>query len=173
MTTYLETDRLILRQLTAEDTQFIISLVNSPGWLQYIGDRNIHTDEEAKTYIENGPVKSYEKNGFGLCAVVLKSSNLPIGMCGIIWRNTLDAPDIGFAFLPEYLGKGYGYEVASATLAYAKDVLKLPVILAITVAYNTPSIKLLEKIGLKYVKTFCYEESEEELMLYKSGEYKE
>jgi len=162
----LETKRLILRQFTTDDTKFILELVNSPGWLEFIGDRNIKTDEQAKKYLQNGPLKSYEQNGFGLSLVALKNEKLPIGMCGIIKRDHLENPDIGFAFLPEFTGKGLAFEMAAATMAYAKDQLKLPVIFAITVSENKTSIKLLEKIGMKFIKRFCFPEEKEELMLY-------
>jgi len=161
----LETERLTLREFTTDDTAFIIELVNSPGWLQFIGDRNIKTTEQAIAYLENGPMKSYRDNGFGLAMVETKDSKTPIGMCGIIRRDTLDNPDIGFAFLPGFIGKGYGFEIAVATLAYATQQLNLPVICAITVPHNVNSIKLLEKIGLKFIKTISSPENEE-LLLY-------
>jgi RimJ/RimL family protein N-acetyltransferase len=162
----LETNRLLLREFTLDDTPFIIELLNSPGWIEFIGDRNVKTEEQAKLYLQNGPLKSYKENGFGLSMVQLKDGNTPIGMCGIIRRHNLDGTDIGFAFLPEFISKGYGYEIAWAVLKHAKAVLQLPTILAITVPHNRASIKLLEKIGLKFVKLFHFPDSEEELLLY-------
>ncbi|HJW16239.1 MAG TPA: GNAT family N-acetyltransferase [Flavisolibacter sp.] len=162
----LETERLLLREFTLEDTAFIIELLNSPGWIQYIGDRNIKTKDKALAYLENGPLKSYQDNGFGLYMVEKKDDNTPIGMCGIIKRETLSNPDIGFAFLPEYNGKGYALEMAAATLAFAKQTLKLPVISAITLAGNARSIRLLEKIGMQFSQTVVFPGSEEELLLY-------
>lgn len=162
----IETERLLLRQFTLTDTKFILELVNTPGWLEYIGDRNIKTHEQAKEYLLNGPLKSYEVNGFGLSLVALKSDLTPIGMCGILKRDNLENPDIGFSFLPEYTGKGYAFEMASATMAFAKDILQLPSIFAITVPHNTSSIKLLEKIGLKFMKRFTFPNGDEELLLF-------
>jgi RimJ/RimL family protein N-acetyltransferase len=162
----LETKRLMLRQFTTGDTKFIVELVNSPGWIEFIGDRNIKTDEQAKQYLQNGPLKSYEQNGFGLSLVELKNGKIPIGMCGIIKRDHLENPDIGFAFLPEFTGKGLAFEIAAATMTHAKDQLKLPVIFAITVSENKKSIKLLEKIGMKFIKRFCFPDDKEELILY-------
>lgn len=162
----LETERLVLREFTTDDSSFIVELVNTPGWIEFIGDRNIRTEEKAKLYLENGPLKSYALNGFGLSMVELKKGKIPIGMCGIIRRENLADPDIGFAFLPEYTGQGFAFEIASATMKYAKDVLGLPVICAITVANNSSSIKLLNKIGLTFVRPFYFPESTEELMLY-------
>ena len=119
----LETERLGLREFNLKDTQFIIELLNSPGWLQFIGDRNVKTAGEAASYIKNGPIKSYSENGFGLCMVEIKENKTAIGMCGLIKRDGLENPDIGFAFLPNYMTKGYAFEIACATLSYAKDTL--------------------------------------------------
>lgn len=154
MDAILETERLILRQFTIDDTKFILELVNSQGWIANIGDRNIKTNEQAKVYLQNGPLKSYTLNGFGLWLVEVKSDKTPIGMCGIIKRDDIENPDIGFAFLPAFTGKGFAYEIANATLAFAINTLKIPVILGITTPANKASIKLLEKIGLKFSKTF-------------------
>lgn len=162
----LETERLLLRQFTTDDAKFIVQLVNSPGWIKFIGDRNIKTDEQANKYLQNGPLKSYELNGFGLCLVELKNEKTPIGMCGIIKRDHLENPDIGFAFLPEFTGKGLAFEIANATMKFAKDKLKLPTIFAITVSDNKTSIKLLEKIGMRFNKRFSFPNENEELMLF-------
>jgi RimJ/RimL family protein N-acetyltransferase len=162
----LETERLRLREFALNDTKFIIELLNSPGWLQFIGDKNVKTEEQATTYLRNGPLKSYIQNGFGLSLVEKKDDNQAIGMCGIIRRDSLEHPDIGFAFLPEHSGKGYAFEIASATLSYAKDKLSIPKVSAITLPVNARSIKLLERIGLKFVKSFSFPNSNEELLLY-------
>lgn len=161
-----ETDRLRLKEFTLDDSKFIVELLNSPGWLQFIGDRNIKTEEQAKIYLENGPIKSYKENGYGLSLVEKKDDSIAIGMCGIMKRETLDHPDIGFAFLPGFNGKGYAFEIASATMDYAKHQLKISKILAITVSNNSKSIRLLEKIGLKFIKTINISTSKEELLLY-------
>ena len=166
----LETERVILRQFTTADAKFIVELVNSPGWIKFIGDRNIKTEEQATGYLQNGPLKSYKLNGFGLYLAELKNGNIPIGMCGIIKRDHLEGPDIGFAFLPEFTGKGFAFEVADATMKYAKDELKLPVVLAITVPANKTSIKLLEKIGMRFIKPFRFPDGKEELLLYSNEE---
>lgn len=166
MKTIRETERLLLREFNLMDAAFIIELVNSPGWLAYIGDRNIKTIEQAAAYLMNGPIKSYAQNGFGLYMVELKADSMPIGMCGILKRETLENPDIGFAFLPACTGQGYAFESAAATMVFAKEVLRLPFICAITVPENKASIKLLEKIGLKLVKPVQYKGSDETLILY-------
>ena len=162
----LETTRLRLREFTADDTEFIISLFNSPGWLEFIGDRRVHTVPQARAYLENGPMKSYRENGYGLFLVERKDDGAAIGMCGLLRRESLEYPDIGFAFLPEYSGKGYAVEVARATLAWATDTLGIPAITAITLPGNLRSIHLLEKIGLRYLKDFSFPNSEEKLLLF-------
>jgi RimJ/RimL family protein N-acetyltransferase len=167
MKTILETERLCLREFTIKDSSFIIKLVNSPGWLANIGDRNIKNIEQAINYLENGPLKSYALNGFGLWMVELKDDKTPIGMCGIIKRDNLEMPDIGFAFLPEYHGKGYAFEMAKAVLNFAKEVLQLCTILAIVLPTNDSSIKLLQKIGMKFEKKFCFPNAAEELLMFR------
>lgn len=156
----LETKRLRLREFNTHDTTFIIELLNSPGWIEYIGDRNVKTEQQAIEYLQNGPMKSYAQNGFGLSMVETKQGE-HIGMCGIIKRDTLENPDIGFAFLPQFTGKGYAYEIASATLLYALNNLKISKISAITLPHNERSIKLLEKIGMRLIKSFVSEKNEE------------
>jgi len=162
----LETERLQLRELTLEDSSFLIELFNSPGWLKYIGDRNVRTEEEAKLYLKNGPIQSYSDYGYGLSLVERKEDACALGLCGIINREGLDFPDIGFAFLPQFHNQGYAYEIASALMKYATEKLNIQTITAITVPENQSSIKLLEKIGLKFQKRFLYTDTNEELLLY-------
>lgn len=164
MKTILETKRLLLEKFDEEDHVFIVRLVNSEGWLKYIGDRKVRTKDEAIAYLRNGPMKSYEVNGFGLCKVSLKETGEPIGMCGLIKRETLEDIDIGFAFLPEYAGAGYGFEIAQATLNYGFNDLSMQRIVGITIPTNERSIKLLEKIGMRLEKS--YNSNGEELLLY-------
>ena len=168
----LETKRLILREFNTTDTLFIVELLNSPGWLQFIGDRNVKTEEAAKNYLLNGPIKSYKENGFGLWLVETKGGRIPVGMCGMLKRDTLPNPDIGFAFLPEYNGKGYAFEIAKATLDHALNQLELPLISAITVANNSRSIRLLEKIGLRYNRIIVFPGSEDELLLFDNDQHR-
>ena len=149
----LETERLVLREFNFDDAPFIFKLVNTPSWLKFIGDKNVRTVQDAKNYLETGPIESYKENGFGLSAVVLKDDHCLIGMCGLVNRESLEDIDIGFALLPEYSGLGYGNEIASATVRHAKNVLGLKKIVAITDAKNISSIKLLNRIGLQFEKT--------------------
>jgi [ribosomal protein S5]-alanine N-acetyltransferase len=163
----LKTERLILRKLTFDDSSFIVKLLNSPGWLRYIGDRGVKTEEDAKVYLQNGPLLSYEENGFGLYLVGLLESGNPIGMCGILKRDSLEHPDLGFAFLPEFIGKGYAYEAANAVVQYAGEQLGIKTLLAITLPENATSIKLLEKVGMKYNGEVKSPDGKDSLNLYK------
>lgn len=162
----IETERLVLCHLSEEDAPFIFELLNTPEWIQFIGDRGIKTMDDAKLYIQNGPVKSYSRFGFGLFLVKLKSDQVPIGMCGLIKRDSLEDVDIGFAFLTHYTGKGYAFEAAAATLKYARETIKLTRVVAITNEDNVPSIKLLEKIGLHFEKKVIFESETQPLLLF-------
>lgn len=162
----LETERLRSRELDANDTDFVIRLLNSPGWLNFIGDRKVKTHEQALNYLANGPFKSYRDNGFGMYLVERKSDGTAIGMCGILKREELQHPDIGFAFFPEFQGLGYALEIAQATLNYAHHALGFKIISAITLPENFRSIQLLEKLGLRRVGTFSYPNREETLLLF-------
>ncbi|MEM7374300.1 MAG: GNAT family N-acetyltransferase [Bacteroidota bacterium] len=162
----LSTDRLFLREQTPEDAPFILELVNDPAWIQYIGDRGVRSEESAKTYIRDGAMASYAQHGFGLWLVAQKTDDVPVGICGLIKRDNLEDVDIGFAFLPQYRGKGYAYESASAVLNYGLEELGIQRIIAITTPDNVRSQGLLEKIGLQFERTFQFGESGEELCLF-------
>jgi len=162
----LETERLTLQQFTLADAPFILELLNSASWIKYIGDRKINTIEDAEKYLLNGPIKNYQNTELGLCLVKTKKENVSIGMCGLIKRDTLKDTDIGFAFLPQFEGKGYGFESASAVIKKAKEELKFNRIVAITVNYNHQSIKLLEKLGMTLEGNIYMEGDDEELMLF-------
>lgn len=165
----LETERLILRWLSPDqDAAFILELLNDPSFIRFIGDKGVHTLADARHYILNGPVASYEKFGFGLYAVELKEDQTPIGMCGVLKRDTLPHPDIGFAFLPAYWNRGYAFESAAAVMKYARDVLRLKQILAITTPDNEASAKLLGKIGLRFEKLTTLSAGADEVKLFSS-----
>lgn len=162
-----ETNRLIISKITLDDAAFFLELVNTPNFIKYIGDRNLKTVEDAKTYLKNGTLKSYEDFGFGFYKLLLKEeNNKAIGTCGLVKREQLDNVDIGFAMLPKYEGKGFGYESCIAVLKLAKEQFKLNKVLAITLPTNNNSIKLLEKIGLSYEKRVKPFEDDEELLLF-------
>jgi RimJ/RimL family protein N-acetyltransferase len=163
----LETERLILRRLSADDdAAFVLQLVNEPSWLRFIGDRGVRNLEDARGYILKGPLEMYRRFGFGLYLVVLKEGGAPMGMCGLIKRDTLKDVDIGFAFLPGFWGKGYAHEAAAAVLAYGKSTLGLRRIVAITSLDNLSSIKLLEKLGLRFEQQLRLAGDEHEVKLF-------
>ena len=149
----LETDRLTLRRITTDDAPVILALVNDPAWLENIGDRGVRTLDDARAYIEKGPVAMYQRCGFGLYLAVRKADGAAIGMAGLIKRDTLDDVDGGFAFFPEYRGHGYAYEAAAAVVAYGKRELGLERIVAITSPTNARSVKVLEKVGLVFLRS--------------------
>ena len=144
------TARLTLREFADADAPFIVTLLNQPSFLRFIGDKKVRTIEDARKYIETGPRDNYKRHRFGQLLVQLKDTNKPIGMCGLLKRDTLDHPDLGFAFLPEAWGNGYAFEAASAVLQHARDDLKLSCILAITNPDNDASIKLLGRLGFQF-----------------------
>ncbi|MEO6442475.1 MAG: GNAT family N-acetyltransferase [Chitinophagales bacterium] len=152
--------------LSDADAPFIFELLNTPEWIQFIGDRGIKTLDDAKLYIQNGPVKSYSRFGFGLLLVKLKSDQTSVGICGLIKRDSLEDVDIGFAFLARYTGKGYAFEAATSTLNYARTTLKLQRVVAITNEDNVQSIRLLEKTGLRFENKIKFESETEPLLLF-------
>ncbi len=164
--TTLQTERLTIREFTSADANFILRLVNQPSWLRFIGDRGVHSLEEARKYIQEGPVSSYKRNGFGLYLVELQESQVPLGMCGLIKRDSLPDVDLGFAFMPEFWGQGFAREAAAAVLAEGTNSLGLKRILAITSQDNHSSIKLLEKLGFRFERMVRMPDEEEEIKLF-------
>jgi len=150
----IETERLVLRRLTPDDAAFILELVNDPDWLRYIGDKGVHNLDDARAYIENGPMAMYQREGFGLFMVELKKDATPIGMCGLIKRETLEDVDLGFAYLPAYRANGYGREAARATLDYGRNSAALRRIVAITSIDNEASGRLLQAVGMRFERLF-------------------
>ena len=149
----LVTPRLRLRLLVADDAAFIHALVNDPDWLRYIGDRNVRTLDDARGYIANGPAAMFARHGHALFAVERRDDGAPIGICGILKRDYLDAPDIGFAYLPAYRAQGYAREAAEATLAWGLATHGIRRMLATTALDNEPSVRLLEKLGFRFERT--------------------
>jgi RimJ/RimL family protein N-acetyltransferase len=146
----LQTERLLLRPFTTDDAPFVLTLLNEPSFLHFIGDKNVRSLEDARQYLLNGPIATYNQHDFGLLCIELRNSHTPIGMCGLLKREDLPAPDIGFAFLPDYWGRGFAFEAAAAVMKDARERLKLNQILAIVNPDNDASIKLLERLGLRF-----------------------
>jgi len=164
--TILETERLRLRQLTSGDAEFIVELLNDPSFVRNIGDRGVRTLGDAMRYIRDGPVENYARLGFGLWRVELKASNVPVGMCGLLQRETLDDVDIGFAFLPRFWCSGYAFESASGVMRFAHDVLGLKRIVAVTNPDNIGSIRLLERLGMRFERLARLSDDGPELKLF-------
>ena len=162
----LTTERLTIRLIADADAPFMLELLNDPSFIRNIGDRNVRTLDDAREYIRKGPLASYERHGFGLWLVELQADGTPIGMCGLLKRDALDAPDIGFAYLPAFQGKGYGYEAARAVLDQARDTLHIPRVLAIVNADNEPSARLLEKLGMRFERMVQLSDREPPLRLF-------
>jgi ribosomal-protein-alanine N-acetyltransferase len=144
----LETERLRLREMDSVlDAEFIFELLNSPDFIKYIGNRSVHSAQEAGKFIDTRYHQSYRDHGYGLYTVELKENGSPVGICGFVRRETLPGPDIGFAFLPDHEGKGYGFESGSAMMRYGREKLGFDEVFAITSLHNTASIRLLGKLG--------------------------
>jgi len=161
-----ETDRLVLRPASLEDAAFVLELLNSPKWLQFIGDRKVYTLQDAEVYIKERMMPQLERLGYGNFMVIRKEDNVPIGCCGLYDREGLEGVDIGFAFLPENEGKGYAFEAALRVKEAAFSELSLTKIGAITIEANTGSRRLLEKLGLEFIKKMHLDNDPEELMYY-------
>lgn len=153
-----ETSRLLIRETHQEDADFIVKLLNSKGWLQYIGDRKVKKREDGIQYISSRFMASYAEFGFGFWAVIEKESQKAIGICGIVKRPTLEDVDLGYAFLPEYFGKGYAFEATSAILEVAKTKFDISTLIAIVQPDNLRSIKLLEKLSFSYERDTLFED---------------
>ncbi len=160
-----ETERVVLREMTAEDAEFVLDLLNQPSFIKYIGDRKVRSPEAARDFIENRYRASYRDHGFGLYTVELREEaekpksnsetenrrpKTKIGICGFVKRDYLPAPDIGFAFLPAFEGKGYAFEAASAAMTYGREALGFTRVLAITTLDNHSSGRLLGRLGFRY-----------------------
>jgi ribosomal-protein-alanine N-acetyltransferase len=163
--TVLTTERLALRRLSPADAEFIVELLNDPAFLQFVGDNAGRPADDACRYILDGPMASYERNGFGLWLVALKESGLPVGMCGLLRRESLQDVDIGFAFLPDHRSRGYAFESASAVLQYGRRELGLKRIVAITDPDNAGSIRVLQKLGMRFERMIAVSEGAPEIQL--------
>ncbi len=161
-----ETARLRLRHFTVDDGEFILRLLNEPSFIENITDKGVRTLDDARAYILSGPVASYQRFGFGLNQVELKETGVPIGMCGLIKRDTLEDVDLGYAFLPEYWSNGYAVESAMAALADGRRLFGLRRVVAVTNAENQRSIRLLEKLGFEYEQMINLYENEPAIKLF-------
>ncbi|MEO2219083.1 GNAT family N-acetyltransferase [Chromobacterium vaccinii] len=149
----IETPRLLLRPLQESDAPFILELVNEPAFLANIGDKDVHDLAGARNYIEKGPQTSYRQHGHGLLMVALRDGGEPVGICGLVKRDSLPHPDIGYAFLARHWGRGYASEAGAACLEHGRARLDIHYVVGITAPHNQGSIRVLEKLGLVYDRT--------------------
>ncbi len=145
----LTTPRVDLCKMDTSDAAFILELLNSPGWLKGIGDRGVRTIDQARKYIEENIMTSFQDHGFGLFKVVSKERKIALGICGLVQRNYLEFPDLGFAILPKYEGRGLTTEASEAVLDYGFNILKMEKIFGITNPDNFASRHILEKLGFQ------------------------
>jgi ribosomal-protein-alanine N-acetyltransferase len=164
------TARLRLRELDEADAGFMLELLNQPDFLRFIGDRGVRDETQARAYLRNGPIDSYARHGLGMYAVEPREGGAPIGLCGLVVRDGLPGPDIGFAFLPQYYGLGYAFEAASATLDHARTTLRLPKVLAIVSPGNDRSTTLLRRLGLHDAGTVTLPGKDEALLLFETAQ---
>ncbi|WP_299433611.1 GNAT family N-acetyltransferase [uncultured Aquimarina sp.] len=163
---HFETDRLLLKPATIEDAAFYLKLLNSPKWLQNIGDRNVRSIEDAEHYITEKMMPQLKRLGYSNYTVIRKSDNQKLGCCGLYDREGIEGVDIGFAFLPEYEGKGYAYESALKIKEAGISLFGIKKISAITIPENKSSQKLLEKLDFSFIKIINIPNDDEDLMLY-------
>lgn len=152
--------------MTEGDADFILRLLNEPTFLEFIGDKGVRTREDARAYILGGPVVSYEEYGFGLYVVERRTDGTPVGMCGLLKRDSLDHPDIGFALLPEHASLGYATEAAVAVMERARSAHGLERVVAITSRHNDASKRVLEKIGMQFEGMISLEPGADEICLF-------
>ena len=162
----LVTGRLRLRRITRDDADLMLAVWNDPAFLQNVGDRGVRTEDQARREIETGAMQLYAKYGYGPYAIELRSSRERIGICGLFKRDNLDDPDIGFALLPDFCRQGYGEEAAAAVVRHAHEDLGLETLTAIVAPDNAASIRLIEKLGLRFGRMITMPGDEQEICLY-------
>jgi RimJ/RimL family protein N-acetyltransferase len=144
----------------------VLRQLNTPGWLRNIGDRGVHSEEDAARYIEERVIAQYREHGFGMYLVERCADGAALGLCGLVRRDGLAAPDIGFALLEEHWGAGYAFEAASAVLAHVRATRRIARILAIVNPDNARSANLLLRLGFRSEGTIRIAPSEDALLLF-------
>ncbi len=146
----IETSRLRIRKLSLADAEFVLGLVNEPAFLANIGDKGVRTLADSKSFISKGPWTCQAKRGYGQFLVYRKEDGDPVGICGLLFRDALNVTDIGFAILAKHRGRGFALEAAKAMMKYGVSELRIEQIVGLTLAENTASIRVLEKLGMKF-----------------------
>ncbi len=160
------TERLRLRRYTLDDAPFVLRLLNERSFIDNIGDRGVRSLDDARLYLQNGPLASYAVHGFGLWLIELLTTGAPIGMCGLLKREALQDVDLGYALLPEFAAQGFAFEAADATLSYGTQAFGLSRVLAIVSPHNTRSIRLLERLGFEFERPIRMSADADEIRLY-------
>ncbi|MFZ5443003.1 MAG: GNAT family N-acetyltransferase [Myxococcota bacterium] len=160
----METERILLREADEHDAAFIVALLNDAAFLANIGDRGVRTEADAQGYIARMR-ENAEKHGFAMWVVVSKAEAVPVGLCGLVRRPALERVDLGFAFLPPWRARGFGREAAELVLQRA-SALGLAELAAICSQHNTPSRRLLERLGFRFVRLIVLPGATEEICLY-------
>lgn len=165
----IETARLELRELSPQrDAAFVHEALNEPAFVRNVGDRGVRTEADAAEYIRVRIAADYERLGFGMWLVESRETGEALGMCGLLKRDMLDDVDIGFTFLERFWGSGYALEAATAVMQFGWNVAKLPRIVAITAPHNASSIRLLEKLGLRFERKLRLTPDAPEIMVFKA-----
>ncbi|MDB4534666.1 GNAT family N-acetyltransferase [Vicingaceae bacterium] len=164
----IETDRLNLRLFDTNDSAFVFRLMNEPDWLRFIGDRGINSIDDAVVCIRDRLIASFAESGIGMYLVELKDTRVPVGMCGLIDRDSIEGIDLGFALLKEYEGNGYAYESAAAVMQNVPVELGIEKLSAITDSENESSIRLLEKLGFEFLRMVSVGDDQEPIKLYET-----
>ncbi len=144
-----ETARLVLRGLEPTDAPFVLRLLNEPDFLRFIGDRGVRSVEDARDYIERGPLESYRAVGHGLFLAETRDESAPVGICGLMRKPWLEVPDLAYAFLAEATGQGFASEAARAVIAHARETVQLERLIAVVVPDNERSKRVLRKLGFR------------------------
>lgn len=156
-----ETERLLLKPTDEADANFIFRLFNTPKWLQFIGDRQLRSEADACQYIQQRMLPQFIRLGYGNYTIIEQNTQTKIGLCGLYDREGLSEIDLGFAFFPEFEGKGFGFEAASKLIEVAKDSFKMTDLCAITDENNLASQKLLAKLGFTFKEKICLGDADE------------
>jgi [ribosomal protein S5]-alanine N-acetyltransferase len=162
----LETPRLMLRRFVFDDAPHVVELLTQPSFLQNIGDRGVRNVDDAHRYLREGPMAMYEQFGFGLWRVSRRSDDQFVGMCGLLKRDILPDVDIGYAYLPEHWGQGYAFEAALAARDHGVRKFGLKRLIGVVSDHNTASIRVLEKLGMRFERMFPMRPDEPEVRLY-------
>lgn len=161
-----ETARLTVRRLDFDDAPFLVALLNQPSFLANIGDRGVRNVEDAHRYLRDGPMAMYERHGFGLWHVSRRADGAVMGMCGLLKRDSLPDVDLGYAFLPQFWGQGHAFEAAEATLRQATEKFGLTRVVGVVSEGNAASIRVLEKLGMRFERMISMRPEEPDVRLY-------